>query len=419
MKVVFICSGTDNGLYPLTEDTVFLDLLGKTLLQHQIILAQKTGLTRFVIVGNPENINRIEEMASVMSGITIETAVQKNPPGTASALDAASQYLDDEIMIVSPSEIFDSAAYSMLLLEKNINEAESYLFGYKIEEYSSGDYLVVDDKDYLINIVERLTRDSKQSDMANVMVHMHSDPQKLLNYIAKVKIGHSDAYGLALGAMAKDKQRIKVIPLPGLWNAIKNPWHILDVVRRFFTQFDRYIAPTVKISDRASVEGQVIISNRVEIQENATVRGPVYIGPGTVVGKNSLVRDYSHIGAHCQIGFSTDIKGSYIGDHNKFHTNFIGDSVIGHNCNFGAGTILSNFRFDKSTVEVKVGKNIIDTGLTEFGAIIGNSSQFGVNTSVMPGVKVMPNSLVGSHSCVQKDVITDIPHVTKYSGKMG
>jgi bifunctional UDP-N-acetylglucosamine pyrophosphorylase/glucosamine-1-phosphate N-acetyltransferase len=400
VKVVFICGGTGKKMYPLTKDRIFLDLLGRTLLQHQIILAQKTGLTKFVVVGNPGNIKRIDEMVSVMSGISVETAVQKNPLGIANALEAASQYLDDEIIVVNPNDIFDSAAYAMLLLEENINEADSYLFGYRIDEYFPGDYLVIDDKDYLSNIVEEPAKGNQSSNMVNVLIHMHSDPQKLLEYAAKIETGHDDAYELALGAMTKDGQRIKVIQLPGLLNAIKYPWHIPSVVRRFFTQFERYIAPTVKISDRATVEGQVIISNRVKIMENATVRGPVYIGPGTVIGTNSLVQDYSHIGANCNIGFSTEIKGSYIGDNNHFHMNYIGDSIIGENCNFGAGTILANFRFDKDTIKVKVGGNMIDTGLTRFGAIIGDNCSFGINTSVMPGVKVSPNSIVGPQKCV-------------------
>ena len=404
MKVVFICGGASKRMYPLTEDKYFLNLLGKPLIHHQIIVAQKAGLNRFVIVGNPGSIRRIEEITSFFSGITVETAIQQNPLGIANALEAASEYLDDEIIVVNPNDIFYESAYMMLLLEKSLDSAESYLLGYKVDQYFPGGYLVVDENDYLKNIVEKPVKGSEPSDMVNVLVHMHTDPQKLLKYAAKIEAGRDDAYERTLDTMIKDGQRIKVLPLPGGWNTIKYPWHILEVARRFLTQFERYIASTAKISDRAIIEGKVIISNRVVVMENAVVRGPVYIGPGTIIGTNSLVRDNSHIGANCNVGFSTEIKGSYIGDNNHFHMNYIGDSIIGENCNFGAGTKIANYHLDEGSVEVRIGDNKIDTGLNKFGAIIGNNCRFGINTSIMPGVKIAPDSIIGPHTCVSQDV---------------
>ncbi|MFC1866165.1 sugar phosphate nucleotidyltransferase, partial [Chloroflexota bacterium] len=354
MKVVFICGGTGKSMYPLSEDKFFLNLLGKPLLHHQIIVARDAGLTHFVIVGNPGNIKRMEEITSVFPDITVETAIQQYPLGIANALEAASKYLDDEIIVVNPNDIFYSSAYLSLLLERNLDSAESYMLGYKVDQYFPGGYLVVDKKDYLKSIVEKPEKGSEPSDMVNVLIHMHTDPQKLLEYAAKIETEGDDAYERTLDSMIKDGQRIKVLPLPGAWNAIKYPWHIQEVVKRFFTQFETYISPTAKISDRAKIEGKVIIANRVVIMENAVVRGPVFIGPGTIIGTNSLVRDNSHIGANCNIGFSTEIKGSYIGDNNYFHMNYIGDSIIGDNCNFGAGTKTANYRFDEGNVKVNI-----------------------------------------------------------------
>ena len=57
MKVVFVCGGASKRMYPLTEGKYFLNLLGKPLLHHQIIVAKKAGLSHFVIVGNPSNID--------------------------------------------------------------------------------------------------------------------------------------------------------------------------------------------------------------------------------------------------------------------------------------------------------------------------------------------------------------------------
>ena len=418
MKVVFLCGGTGKRMYPLTEDKFLLNFLGKTLLEHQIDMAEKVRLTRFVIVGNLENIGRIEEIVASIPGIEAETAVQEKPLGIANALEAASQFLNDEIIVVNPNDVFDVSAYSKLLTATEAGSAVSYLFGCELHRYFPGGYLVVDEKDHLRLIVEKPERGKEPSNLINVLIHLHTDPEMLLKYVASVRTDRDDAYEHALGAMAGDGQRIKVLPLPGLWNAIKYPWHILDVVRRFLGQTERYISPSGRVSDKATVEGQVVLDHDVIIMENAVICGPVYIGPHSVIGNNSLVREYSHIGAYCHVGFSTEVKGSYIGDKCWFHMNYVGDSVIGEGCNFGAGTVLANYRFDEGSVSVRVGDETVDTGLVKFGAIIGSNSKTGINASIMPGVKLGPNSIVGPHVCVMQDlaadsmVVAEVPHTT-------
>lgn len=43
------------------------------------------------------------------------------------------------------------------------------------------------------------------------------------------------------------------------------------------------------------------------------------------------------------------------------HQNYVGDSVIGYNCNLGAGTKIANLRLDKKNIKVSLNGNRIDT----------------------------------------------------------
>jgi len=106
--------------------------------------------------------------------------------------------------------------------------------------------------------------------------------------------------------------------------------------------------------------------------------------------------------------------------------NYIGDSIIGEGCSFGAGTVLSNLRFDERNVSVKIEGESIDCGLDKFGAIIGDNSKTGVNVSVMPGMKIGPNSIVGSSVCLTEDlepdrmaVVDQVKKVTDNKYKVG
>mgnify|MGYP001055605599 CR=1 FL=1 len=407
MKAVFLCGGNGERMFPITEDKFLLNFLGKPLLQHQMQIAQKAGLKHFVIIGNPGNTPAIEQVTIGLSEIKVELALQREPLGIANALESASKFLEGDIILVNPNDVFESSAYSAILAAYRNNSAGSYILGYKVSDYFPGGYLVVDEQNYLKHIVEKPGADKQPSDLVNIMVHFHTNPDKLLEYIKKVKATRDDVYECSLDNMVQDHQRIAVVPYDGFWQAIKYPWHIFKVVKYFLDRSEPYISPSARISPRALIEGRVIIGDDVRVLENAVIRGPVYIGPNSVIGNNALVRDYSHIGADCVVGYGTEVKTSYIGNNCWFHSNYIGDSIIGDGCSFGAGTVLANFRFDEGNVKVMVEGKLTDTGQDKLGAIIGSNSRTGINTSIMPGIKIGPNSFVGPHVCLTQDLDHD------------
>ena len=61
MKVVFLCGGIGKRMFPITEDKVLLDFLGKTLLEHQMETAKEAGLNQFLVIGNPANMEQLEQ----------------------------------------------------------------------------------------------------------------------------------------------------------------------------------------------------------------------------------------------------------------------------------------------------------------------------------------------------------------------
>ena len=407
MKVLFLCGGAGRRMFPITEAKFLLKFLGKTLLEHQVELAKGSGLTDFIIVGNHRNIERIREIVTDIPGINVEFAIQEQPLGIADALQSASWLLDDELIVVNPNDLFDGSAYNSLLETQRTKPAISYLVGYEVSEYFPGGYLVIDKDNELTSIVEKPEPGKEPSRLVNVLVHLHTDPKLLLKHVADVETGRDDVYERAIDAMAKDTHGVKVVPYTGIWTAIKYPWHIFNAVRQFLDRSPGYISPSAQISEKATIEDKVVISDDARVFENAVVKGPVYIGPRSVIGTSSLVREYSHIGSDCVVGFSTEIKNSYVSDGCWFHMNYIGDSIIGEGCSFGAGTVLSNWRFDEKNIKIKAEGTSIDTGLDKLGAIIGSKSKTGVHVSVMPGVRIGPNSIVGSHVCLEDDLGPD------------
>jgi len=404
MKAVFLCGGIGKRMFPIIEDKFLLKFMGKTLLQTQLEAAGKAGLTDYVIVCNKYNVEQIEQIIAKVSRNKIKLVLQKQPLGIADALSSAASILDKEILIVNPNDVFTSAAYSALLKAAKEKSADSYILGYQTKSYFPGGYLVVNAAGELEHIIEKPKPGKEPSRLVNILVHLHTDSQKLLDYIERVKTTRDDVYECALDNLVKDRHKISVIPYDDFWAPIKYPWHMFDVVKYFLDISQPEIHSSASVSPKATIEGKVIIGEGVRVLENAVIRGPAYIGAGSLIGNNVLVRDYSHIGADCVIGYGTEVKSSCMGDGCWTHSSYIGDSIIGNNCSFGAGTVLANFRFDEKNVSVNVGEDAVDTGRDKLGAIIGDDCKTGINASVMPGIKIGPNSIVGSHVCLALDL---------------
>ena len=404
MKAVFLCGGRGKRMFPITEDKFLLDFLGKPLLEHQIEVASEAGLNHFVIIGNPENIAKIKQITKKIPGIKVDFALQKKSLGIADALKSAEPFLHGQILIINPNDVFSSSAYTKIIAAAKKTSVPSYILGYQVQKYFPGGYLQVNSRNELLHIVEKPAPGKEPSNLVNILIHCHNNSKELLRYIETVQTTRDDVYECALDNMVKAGHKVKVIPYNDFWAPIKYPWHIFKVMEYFLDNAQPYIAPSARISEKATIQGKVILSDNVKILENAVIRGPAYIGANSIIGNNALVRGYSHIGSNSVIGYSTEVKHSYIGDNCWFHSNYIGDSIVDDDCSLGAGTVLANFRLDEENIQIEVGDSLVDTGYDKLGAIVGRGCRIGVNASLMPGVRVGPDSFVGPQVCLSQDL---------------
>jgi bifunctional UDP-N-acetylglucosamine pyrophosphorylase/glucosamine-1-phosphate N-acetyltransferase len=404
VKAVFLCGGRGKRMFPITEDKFLLDFLGKPLLEHQVEVACEAGLSHFVIIGNPENTAKIKQITKKIPGIKVDFALQKKSLGISDALKSAEPFLRGQLLVINPNDVFSSSAYTKIIAAAEKATASSYILGYQVQKYFPGGYLQVNSRNELLHIVEKPTPGEEPSNLVNILIHCHNNSEELLRYIETVRTTRDDVYECALDNMVKAGHKINVIPYNDFWAPIKYPWHIFRVMEYFLDNAQPYIASSARISEKAHIEGKVILSDNVKVLENAVIRGPAYIGANSIIGNNALVRDYSHIGSNSVIGYSTEVKHSYIGDNCWFHSNYIGDSIVDDDCSLGAGTVLANFRLDEGNIQIEVGDSLVDTDYDKLGAIVGRGCRIGVNASLMPGVRVGPDSFVGPQVCLRQDL---------------
>ena len=127
------------------------------------------------------------------------------------------------------------------------------------------------------------------------------------------------------------------------------------------------VAPTAYFGDGDTV----IICEEAEIRHCAYIRANVLVGAGAVVGN------------------SCELKNVILFDKAQVaHFNYVGDSILGYKSHFGAGVITSNLKSDGTQVVVKLGDDLLETGLRKFGAMVGDNVEVGCNAVLNPGAVI-------------------------------
>lgn len=271
-----------------------------------------------------------------------------------------------------------------------------------VTEYFPGGYIQLQNGK-ITSIVEKPGAGNEPSNLVNLVIHGHPSSHALVQQLMQVSNQQDDGYEQALDALFKTYSYNTVV-YEGNWHPLKYPWHLLTALEHELTTIsESSIHPSVNIHESAVITGTVIIGAHTKILPHATIVGPCYIGQHCLVGNNSLVRQ-SSIGDGCVIGFNSEVKASVLSNLVETHSTYIGDSVIGENVSFGAGSITGNLRLDEQTIYSQVQGELINTFKLKLGVIIGNNCRLGIHTSLAPGIKIGSSTFIGSAVHIQQDV---------------
>ncbi|MEE0765771.1 DapH/DapD/GlmU-related protein [Akkermansia sp.] len=168
------------------------------------------------------------------------------------------------------------------------------------------------------------------------------------------------------------------------------PWDLLDWQERVMRGME---GDGGFIKDGAHVMGTLRLGRDSAVLPGVVVEGCVWVGDGCRVGPNCYLRGYVSLGDGCVVGQGVELKNCIVGDGTFIsHLSYAGDSIIGNDVNFGAGTVCSNFRHDGAEQRMMAGGRLVETGRNKLGAVIGDHVRLGANTVVLPGRVVSPGT---------------------------
>jgi UDP-N-acetylglucosamine diphosphorylase/glucosamine-1-phosphate N-acetyltransferase len=132
--------------------------------------------------------------------------------------------------------------------------------------------------------------------------------------------------------------------------------------------------------------GPIYLGKNSQVQEGAMIRGPFSLGKDSIVNMGGKMRGDVSIGPGCKVG--GEVSASVLfGYSNKAHDGFLGCSVIGEWCNFGADSNTSNLKNNYDNIKIwnYPQKGFVDTGLMFCGLMMADHSKCGINTMFNTG----------------------------------
>jgi bifunctional UDP-N-acetylglucosamine pyrophosphorylase/glucosamine-1-phosphate N-acetyltransferase len=397
-KAVVLAAGRGTRLQPVTSDSskCMLPLVGKPILWHILNVLKKVGIKDVTLIVGYKKEKIVEYFGDGWKvGLNISYVDQKKRDGTASAIGLAN--LDEDFIVLNGDTLVDLEDINLILKNQS---GVATLGVRKVEDPQQ--YGVVEiTGDRVKSIVEKPKK--TLSNLINTGVYIFSS--EIFEAIKKTRKSERGEYEITttIQNLIKDGKEVGAVELKGVWSDIGNPWNYLDSNKVILGKMKSNVKGTVE--DSVSVKGVLILGQDSVLKSGTYIEGPVYIGENCTVGPNTFVRSFTSLGDNCRAGNSVELKNSIIMENSYVsHLSYVGDSIIGKGCNFGAGTLVGNLRLDEKSVKMRIGDELHDTGRRKMGCVVGDNVKTGLNVMINSGRKIGSNSMIGPGVVVYRDV---------------
>lgn len=389
MKAVILAAGEGKRMHPLTytRPKAMLPLANRPLLEHLLIEIKGAGIDEFIfVVGYRSEKVRDYFGKGEQWGVRIEYVTQMKQLGTADAVKTVRGLVGKRFLVVNGDVLVKARDISKLLAKNSITLG-------LVEKRDTLDLGVVEVQDGRVtHIYEKV--ENPTSNLVNTGVYLFTP--EIFSAVSATPKSPRGEYEItdSLQALIDSEYTVHYEMLTS-WRDLSYPWDLLGANESLLSQ--------LKPANLGEMDNNVVVKGPLWVGEGTTVKsgtyivGPVVIGKNCDIGPNCFIRPSTAIGDNCHIGNGVEIKNSIIMRGSKVpHLSYVGDSVIGEDCNLGAGTKTANLRLDKKNISI-LG---IDTKMHKLGAILGDGVQTGINVSLNVGCMIGNDSFVGPGAAV-------------------
>ena len=393
MQAVILAAGKGTRCYPLTltRPKALLKIANKTVIEHN--LEQLVGLVDEVIIVIGHKGDEIKEcIGNRFKGIKVRYVEQHAQNGTGKALELCKDQINGRFIVLNGDDLYSA---------QDIRSCIQHRYAVMAQQVPDPEHWGI----FEINgrFVKSLNEKPANSTSGLANTGLYVLDKTIFNHkLRKTKRGEYEATDYISYLIEKEKvvcERVK-----DFWLPVGYPWSILEANESLLKRMKKSVIKGT-IEKGVTIKGTVFLGEGSVIKSGSYLEGNVVIGRNCVIGPNCYIRGDSAIGNGCKVGNSVEIKNSVLFDNTKVpHLSYVGDSVLGENVNFGAGTITANLRFDHGYVKMVVNGKKIDSGRKKLGCVVGDGAQTGIHVSIMPGVKLWPQVIIKPGETVYEDV---------------
>jgi bifunctional UDP-N-acetylglucosamine pyrophosphorylase/glucosamine-1-phosphate N-acetyltransferase len=400
VKAFILAAGESTRMKPLTVNIPkpLLLVAGKPFLQHTIETLKKVGIRDIaILIGWRQEAIKEYFGNGKKFGVNIKYILQDERLGTAHAIGLAEKHFKVEFLCIN-GDVFaaEKIIKDLIKFYKKNNgiiltlAKRSGLKNYGIVELKGKK---------ILKIIEKPTH--PQSALVNAGIYIFTP--KIFSAIKATPLSKRGEYEITDSIqMLINKYNVFGYSLKDqdVWMDISMPWDLITANELFLKKIRTKIQGEIELYTK--IIGKVQVGKGTVIKNGSYIVGPVVIGNNCDIGPNCLIRSSTTIGNNCKVGNAVEFKNSIIMDNTKIpHHSYVGDSIIGMNCNLGSGTKIANLRLDEKNIKVVVKGETIDTGRRKLGVIMGDNVKTGINSTINVGSIIGEDTFIGPGAIAQ------------------
>jgi len=432
-QVIVLAAGKGSRMFS-TKPKVLHNVLGKSMLEHVLHTAEDLQPESVTLIaghginevkahiGEPENLHWVEQREQLGTGHAVLQA--ENAPSQA----------DTTLIICGDTPLLKSESLAAFVKAHQTHQADISVLSAMVKNPTGYGRIVRDASGEVIAIVEEKDANDAQREIQEISSGIFCvNRAKLFGWLHRVENNNAQQEYylpdiLKLAISEKKKALAVVIANPREVMGINDRSQLAaaeKIMQREIIREWQIKGVTVEQADTVRIEAKVKIGIDSVIKAGTQLLGSTHLGDGCIVGPYAVLQDswleegiviapFSHLertsvadkasigpfarlrpGArldeNVKIGNFVEIKEAIIGKDSKVnHLSYIGDTVMGENCNIGAGTITCNY-----------------DGANKHKTTIGDGVFVGSDTKLIAPVQIGNNATIGAGSIITKYVQED------------
>ncbi|PAU84370.1 glucose-1-phosphate thymidylyltransferase [Halorubrum salipaludis] len=400
MYGVVLAAGRGTRMRPLTDrrPKPLLPVGDRSLLER-VFDAARDVVDAFVVVTGYQGEMIREKLGESYRDRPIHYVEQAEPKGTAHAIAQAEPVVDDRFVVLNGDVLVNPSLPRAL-----VDAGGTAVAATEVADPSSYGVISTAADGTLAEIVEKPA--DPPTNLANVGCYAF-EPD-VFEYIDRTPESDRGEYEITTTLeLVLDDRTVSVARYEGTWLDVGRPWELLTATEAVLADIEgQHLAGTVE--DGVHLHGPVVVEEDARVRSGAYVEGPAVIRAGADVGPNAYIRGSTVVGPDAHVGNAVEVKNSVLmADASVGHQSYVGDSILGRDVNFGAGTNVANLRHDGENVRLTVKDDRVDTGRRKLGVIVGDGAKTGINASLNAGVRLGADERVGLGEVVTRDRVSE------------